>query len=86
MEINEQNHNYEVTAEGQFSNFPLSIETVQRLQSQNINFFFPIQARTFNQIFTKKDVIGRDRTGSGKTIAFLLPVIERMRQEKCHFK
>lgn len=76
MEKDNHNHNYEATAEGQFSNFPLSFETVQRLQSQDIHFFFPIQVKTFNQIFNQMDVIGRDRTGSGKTIAFLLPVIE----------
>ena len=32
-------------------------------------------------IFEKKDLIGRDRTGTGKTLAFCLPVLERFRKE-----
>lgn len=41
--------------------------------------FFPIQYNTFDFIYNGKDIIARDRTGSGKTIAFTLPVIERFR-------
>lgn len=37
-----------------------------------------IQARTYDAALTGKDVLGRARTGTGKTIAFLLPAIERL--------
>lgn len=37
-----------------------------------------IQAKTYAAALSGKDVLGRARTGTGKTIAFLLPAIERM--------
>ncbi len=37
-----------------------------------------IQSRTYDAALTGKDVLGRARTGTGKTIAFLLPAIERL--------
>lgn len=37
-----------------------------------------IQAKTYNAALSGRDVLGRARTGTGKTIAFLLPSIERL--------
>eukprot|EP00571_Detonula_confervacea_P012830 CAMPEP_0172300926 /NCGR_PEP_ID=MMETSP1058-20130122/2922_1 /TAXON_ID=83371 /ORGANISM="Detonula confervacea, Strain CCMP 353" /LENGTH=676 /DNA_ID=CAMNT_0013010875 /DNA_START=1 /DNA_END=2031 /DNA_ORIENTATION=- len=37
-----------------------------------------IQAKTYDAALSGKDVLGRARTGTGKTIAFLLPAIERV--------
>ena len=37
---------------------------------------FPIQAATIPEVLTGRDVLGRGRTGSGKTIAFGAPVVE----------
>ncbi|KAK1739908.1 ATP-dependent RNA helicase, partial [Skeletonema marinoi] len=37
-----------------------------------------IQAKTYAAALSGKDVLGRARTGTGKTIAFLLPAIERL--------
>jgi ATP-dependent RNA helicase DDX21 len=54
---------------------------IQVLKEKGIHKFFPIQYETFDSIFRGKDLIARDRTGSGKTIAFSLPVIERFRKE-----
>jgi superfamily II DNA/RNA helicase len=39
----------------------------------------PIQAATLPDSLAGRDVLGRGRTGSGKTIAFLLPVVARLR-------
>jgi superfamily II DNA/RNA helicase len=54
---------------------------IQILKDKGIKRFFPVQYETFEHIFKGKDLIARDRTGSGKTIAFSLPVIERFRKE-----
>jgi len=54
---------------------------IQILQEKGIKRFFPVQYETFEHIFKGKDLIARDRTGSGKTMAFSLPVIERFRKE-----
>ncbi len=41
---------------------------------------FPIQAATAPDVLAGKDVLGRGRTGSGKTIAFGAPLAERLMQ------
>ncbi len=50
------------------------------LNDKGIKKFFPVQYETFEFIYQGEDVIARDRTGSGKTIAFALPIIERFRK------
>lgn len=55
---------------------------IKLLNEKKIERFFPVQYETFDHIYKGKDVIARDRTGSGKTIAFSLPIIERFREEK----
>ena len=40
----------------------------------------PIQAATLPDSLAGRDVLGRGRTGSGKTIAFLLPLLTRLSQ------
>lgn len=52
------------------------------MAEKGIKKFFPIQYETFEFVYQGYDVIARDRTGSGKTIAFALPIIERFRKEK----
>jgi superfamily II DNA/RNA helicase len=39
---------------------------------------FPIQAATIPDVIAGKDVLGRGKTGSGKTIAFGAPLVERL--------
>jgi superfamily II DNA/RNA helicase len=41
---------------------------------------FPIQAATIPVVLEGRDVLGRGRTGSGKTIAFGAPTVERLMQ------
>ncbi|MGO1538806.1 MAG: DEAD/DEAH box helicase [Leucobacter sp.] len=43
---------------------------------------FPIQAATIPDILTGRDVLARAHTGSGKTIAFGAPLVERLLQLK----
>ncbi|KAG0498605.1 hypothetical protein HPP92_002931 [Vanilla planifolia] len=49
-----------------------------RLNSKGIKALFPIQAMTFDMIFEGFDLVGRARTGQGKTLAFVLPILESL--------
>ena len=51
---------------------------VRVLADQNITTPTPIQAATLADSIDGRDVLGRGRTGSGKTYAFLLPLVTRL--------
>lgn len=65
--------------DGSFSNYPIAADTQKNLVQRGITRLFPIQQKTFHAIFEGKHVIGRARTGTGKTLAFALPVVESLR-------
>ncbi|CAD7947515.1 unnamed protein product [Amoebophrya sp. A120] len=44
---------------------------------KSITSLFEIQARVFEHAVAGKDVVGKAKTGCGKTLAFCLPVVER---------
>ena len=60
------------------SSFPIHATTLSLLHKKGITHAFPIQAATFHHILASKDVVGRARTGTGKTLAFALPICERL--------
>ncbi|KAI8874924.1 DEAD-domain-containing protein [Backusella circina FSU 941] len=60
------------------SNFRISQGTIDNLAKKGIKSLFDIQAATFDTIFDGHDILARARTGTGKTLAFALPVIERL--------
>lgn len=64
---------------GNFIKDPKMIETLNR---KGITRLLPIQYETFEFIYQGLDVVAKDRTGSGKTIAFSLPTILRLREQK----
>ena len=51
---------------------------VTALAATGVSKPFPIQAATLPDSLAGKDVLGRGRTGSGKTYAFVLPVLARL--------
>lgn len=55
---------------------------IKSLQGQLFNRPSHIQAMAFEPVFQKKSCIIADQSGSGKTLAYLLPVIQRIRQEE----
>lgn len=67
--------------EGALDRFQMDASVKGALRKQGIEELFPIQARTYDSILKGIDVVGRARTGQGKTLAFALPVIEAMRAE-----
>ncbi|OAE30429.1 hypothetical protein AXG93_2121s1020 [Marchantia polymorpha subsp. ruderalis] len=60
------------------TNFRISKSLRDKLKSKGIEALFPIQAQTFDDVFDGKDLVGRARTGQGKTLAFVLPILESL--------
>jgi superfamily II DNA/RNA helicase len=61
-----------------FADLGLPAELVDALAKTGVTKPFPIQAATLPDSLAGKDVLGRGRTGSGKTYAFVLPLIVRL--------
>jgi superfamily II DNA/RNA helicase len=55
---------------------------VNALAARDITTPFPIQAATLPDALAGRDVLGRGKTGSGKTYAFVLPVLARLAASK----
>jgi superfamily II DNA/RNA helicase len=60
-----------------FADFGLSIGLLRKLETMGIETPSPIQDQIIPEILKGNDVIGLAETGTGKTAAFLLPVIEK---------
>lgn len=60
------------------SRYRICPETIGILNSKGITELFPIQALTFDAVYDGKDLIGRAPTGQGKTLAFALPIVEKI--------
>ncbi|MCF6385726.1 DEAD/DEAH box helicase [Mycobacterium sp. MBM] len=61
-----------------FADLGLPEAVVTTLAASGIESPFPIQSATLPDSLAGRDVLGRGRTGSGKTYAFLLPVVARL--------
>ena len=57
----------------------VSAEVAQALEERNITTPFPIQALVLPDAFAGLDVLAKAPTGSGKTFAFGLPIVERIK-------
>lgn len=84
IDENEAVINEEYAIKGAFSNFPnITEKTVDVLKKRGIKYLFPIQYESFDFLYKRGDLMGRDLTGSGKTMAFALPMLEYFRKHKC---
>ena len=61
-----------------FAELPLSSALQQKLAAAQFTHLMPIQERAIEPALQGKDVIGTAQTGTGKTLAFLIPVIEML--------
>ncbi|MBL7254369.1 DEAD/DEAH box helicase [Paractinoplanes lichenicola] len=61
-----------------FTDFGVPAVLTTALAELGITTPFPIQAATLPDSLAGRDVLGRGRTGSGKTYAFVLPVLARL--------
>ncbi|NPC97168.1 DEAD/DEAH box helicase [Nocardioides sp. zg-DK7169] len=62
-----------------FADLGVPSDLVALLTERGITVPSPIQAATLPDSMAGRDVLGRGRTGSGKTYAFLLPLVTRLR-------
>ena len=65
-----------------FAELGLGQNLVRTLAEMGAETPFPIQAATIPSVLQGRDVLGRGRTGSGKTIAFGAPLVERLLQSQ----
>ena len=61
-----------------FADLGVSHELVAVLSAQGITTAFPIQALTIADALAGRDVCGKAKTGSGKTLGFGLPMLQRI--------
>src|SRR5690348_14803506 len=64
-----------------FPELPLSAPLQHKLAAAQFITLTPIQEAAIQPALDGKDVIGTAQTGTGKTLAFLIPVIEMLRHE-----
>jgi superfamily II DNA/RNA helicase len=61
-----------------FSDLGIEPDMVEALLSEGIDSPFPIQEQTIPVGLTGQDIIGQARTGTGKTLGFGLPLLQRL--------
>lgn len=61
-----------------FKSLGVCDELIQALQKQGIKEPTPIQEQSIPVVFKGNDVIAKAQTGTGKTLAFLLPILQRV--------
>ncbi|MEE1941672.1 DEAD/DEAH box helicase [Streptomyces sp. TRM 70361] len=61
-----------------FADLGLPGEIVRKLAHNGVTVPFPIQVATIPDALNGKDILGRGRTGSGKTLSFGLPLLARL--------
>ena len=61
-----------------FKSLGVCDELIQALQKQGIKEPTPIQEQAIPIVFKGNDIIAKAQTGTGKTLAFLLPILQRV--------
>jgi ATP-dependent RNA helicase RhlE len=64
-----------------FSELPISAYIKERLSSARFTIPTPVQAAVIPQALQGKDVLATAQTGTGKTLAFLIPILEQLLQQ-----
>ena len=61
-----------------FKDLPISSKTIQGLNSSKYFNLTPIQRCTLPHSLAGRDILGASKTGSGKTLCFLIPILENL--------
>lgn len=62
-----------------FSDFPIRPEVIALLHHQGIDAATPVQEAAIPVVWSGRDAIVQAPTGTGKTLAFLLPILEKLK-------
>jgi len=68
----------ETTSESGFDGFGFSEALLGTLKAKGYNEPSPIQKAAFPELMLGRDLVGQAQTGTGKTAAFALPLLERL--------
>jgi len=61
-----------------FGDLPLSREVLRGIEELRFESLFPIQAQAIIPLLEGRDIIGQAQTGTGKTAAFGVPMVQRL--------
>lgn len=64
-----------------FADFKLNDFIINNLEKQGIEKPTEVQAKSFPFTLSGKDVIGRAKTGTGKTLSYLIPMVQKIDQD-----
>ncbi len=78
--VQDQTPEYEV--KHQFSDFEISSRLKANIQTKGYKIPTPIQDQTIPVILQGRDLIGMANTGTGKTAAFLIPLVEKVLKDR----
>jgi len=67
-----------------FEDLPLSPEILRGIRELEFKELFPIQTQAIIPLLQGRDVIGQAQTGTGKTAAFCIPMLERLQRNDKH--
>lgn len=70
---------------GGFQAMGLNANLLKAITRKGFSIPTPIQRKTIPVIMDEKDVVGMARTGSGKTAAFVIPMIEKLKSHSTKF-
>lgn len=73
------NHNIQAKLEAKCAGIGLNSSMLRAITKKGFKQPTPIQRKAIPLIMQRKDVVGMARTGSGKTAAFVIPMIERLK-------
>ncbi len=65
----------------EFKDFPLKKEILSALEAKGFKTPTPVQAAALPLALEGRDVLGQARTGTGKTLAFALPIAHRLEKK-----
>ena len=78
MKVDPNDPKFQLTSNPRWIQAGLSQEVIDVLSGKGITHFTPVQAEAFDPVLAGRDVIGRSRTGTGKTLAFGIPAATRL--------